>query len=232
MAVLLTPNDIAALIVEVRDFAPAGMDKPTAIKWFDTAIAICLAESGGNLVAKSSISTATGLWQILVSAHGPLIAEQVAKYKKLGEKNPDIFNPHVNTGCAASIYRAAGGWTPWEVYTKPISKPAYLGYLGHGAAAYEYVSNKANVNGNAIEDFLNGVKDPAGALKNSIVEPISDATNKALTFFKDAGIVIGVFILGAILLILGFWYMASQTNLGKTAISTAAKVGPISKIVK
>jgi Lysozyme like domain len=77
------------------------------------AVAVAGAESSYNPLARNSIG-ASGLWQILESAH------------------PDLFaryhwqDPAQNAVMAYSVWRAAGGsWTPWTTWTGG----SYLQYL-------------------------------------------------------------------------------------------------------
>lgn len=64
--------------------------------------AIALAESSGNPFAQNSIG-ATGLWQILLSAH-PSMTEA------------DAMNPDLATEYAHKLW-SQYGWQPWEAYT-------------------------------------------------------------------------------------------------------------------
>lgn len=103
---LFTAPQLAALWVQ------AGGPKNVA----DTAAAIALAESGGDPNIVNSIG-ATGLWQI---------------YNGNGEV-PGAKDPMTNARMAVAKYKAAGGFSPWTVYTgadTPGHAKTYTQYLG------------------------------------------------------------------------------------------------------
>lgn len=69
------------------------------------AVMVAGAESGYRPDAANPTSSARGMWQIMLSAHRDL---------------PDIDNwadPYANARMAYSIFRSAGGWSPWTTYT-------------------------------------------------------------------------------------------------------------------
>lgn len=66
------------------------------------AVAVCLAESGGN--EHASNYCCVGLWQINVLVH--------TQYTKKA-----MENGVANVTAACVIFHAAGGWQPWESYT-------------------------------------------------------------------------------------------------------------------
>lgn len=67
-----------------------------------TGVAVALAESGGDPNISNSIG-ATGLWQILLSAH-PSVSGTQAR------------DPNFATGYAHKLWQQSG-WQPWEAYT-------------------------------------------------------------------------------------------------------------------
>lgn len=83
-----------------------------------TAVAVAGAESGYNPTARNSIG-ASGLWQILQSAHQGLWS--------MG----DWRDPAVNARMAYSVWHAAHGWTPWTTWTGG----SYRSHLSEAQAA-------------------------------------------------------------------------------------------------
>lgn len=89
-----------------------------------TAVAIALAESGGNPNAYNPETAAGtpegqgsyGLWQIYLKAHPEFAAT-------------DLYDPDLNAEAAFSIYNAAGGFSPWSTY----NSGAYQSYLENAA---------------------------------------------------------------------------------------------------
>jgi murein DD-endopeptidase MepM/ murein hydrolase activator NlpD len=85
-----------------------------------TAVAIAMAESGGNpnAIGDKSIGGSDGLWQIYTKAHPDL----VQKY--------NLFDPLQNAMAAYQVYKNAGNkFTPWTTY----NTGAYLKYVGQNA---------------------------------------------------------------------------------------------------
>jgi hypothetical protein len=82
--------------------ANAGFSGPA----LQTAVAIALAESGGNpnAVGDLNLGTSVGLWQINLRAH-PEFA------------NVNLRDPQTNANAAFAIYTAAGSsFSPWSTY--------------------------------------------------------------------------------------------------------------------
>ncbi|HWV44721.1 MAG TPA: transglycosylase SLT domain-containing protein, partial [Nitrospira sp.] len=112
----MTDNEIAVLI-SLNNWGPGPGNSAAAIKFLDTAIAICRAESGGNPNAVSNTGD-YGLWQINKAAH--------PQYFPPKAQGGYIWDPLSNTYVAKTIYAAAGGWSPWSTY-KNGSYKAHLG---------------------------------------------------------------------------------------------------------
>jgi hypothetical protein len=214
-------------------------------KWLDVAIAICLAESHGDTQAKNP-SGASGLWQIMMPLHQDLVnkaatvvegwdkdasaakgADKAFQGNHLGVTPTQggatytVWDARVNTYTAAEVYRAANfKWTPWQTYTDG----SYKQYLGHGKAAYAFLTNPSN-----IEHMK---KELDTIIKNDHViggiGPISMPSWLAPIFswLASAGITVGAFLLGAIVVILGIWLIVSKTKAGK-AVKSGAKLAAL-----
>ena len=245
----LTPNQIAVLIYWVGIFGPqSALQTPTYINnqgqtqveipkpgsperkrvenWLDTAIAICLAESGGDTQAKNA-SGASGLWQIMLPLHQDLV-NSAATVVEGWDKQPSqgnhlgvtpaeggatytVWDARVNTYAAGEVYKAAGyKWTPWQSYTTG----AYKKELGHGKAAYAFLTNPSNIEHEkkAIDTIIKQDHVIGGIGPISVpswMQPIID-------FLKSAGITVGVFLIGAVIVLLGAWLVISKTKAGRT----------------
>lgn len=100
----------------------AGFSGPDLL----TAVAVALAESGGNPQAYNPESAAGapqgqgsfGLWQIYLKAHPQF-------------SGANLFDPGTNAAAAYSIYSSAGGFSPWSTFTSG----AYQGNLAAVNAA-------------------------------------------------------------------------------------------------
>ncbi len=76
-------------------------------EWVEWGLTIMSCESGGNPLAKSPISTASGLFQHLASYWQDRSA-------RAGWAGADIFNPEANIAVAAWLLDGGKGWRHWE----------------------------------------------------------------------------------------------------------------------
>jgi hypothetical protein len=92
-----------------------------------TAVAVALAESGGNVTAYNPETAAGaaqgkgsyGLWQIYLTAHPQYTAAQ-------------LLDPQTNANAAYAVYVAAGySFSPWSTY----NSNAYLAFATQAGAA-------------------------------------------------------------------------------------------------
>lgn len=204
-----------------------------AIRFLDVALAVCQAESGFNPLAKNPDSNARGLWQIMTTVHAALIEQESKRWQtELGTaRKPNIFHPLVNTSVAHILYQQSG-WKPWEAY----KTGAYKRYLGHGAAAMKYLLSPTHINADMQSLEANLISNQAYTEAVGIVVPgvgiasaLPDWASGLFDFLKEGAMSVGVFVLGAILLILGVVYLVSQSKAGKAVIANtpaglAAKV--------
>lgn len=77
-----------------------------------TAVAVALAESGGNPQAVGDQGTSYGLWQIHLPAHPGITAAQAQ-------------DPTQGAAAAFAISKGGTNWSPWSTYTNG----AYTSYL-------------------------------------------------------------------------------------------------------
>ena len=93
------------------------------------AVAIALAESGGNAEAHNAVppDNSYGLWQInMLGSMGP------ARRKQFGLKsNEDLYNPTTNAKAAYSIASGGKNFGPWSTY----GSGAYLRYMSRANKA-------------------------------------------------------------------------------------------------
>lgn len=164
------------------------------------AVAICLAESGGETTATHKNSNGTtdfGLWQIN-SVHGDLLAGK------------DWTDPNVNAGIASQIWAQAGNsFTPWSTYTSG----AYFIHMGVASAAVK--------NG--------GQEIPTTASNAALLDPLggvgSILTLGTLLGDPNLWLRIAEFILGFILLIIAFMKMTGNNQMSGTTKGILAAAG-------
>lgn len=213
-----SPNEIAGLIYLVGNWGPGSKDKAPA--FLDTAIAVCLAESGGEDTAINPPATknpdgsytspdkyATGLWQIMYPDHRDLLDKYGEKYATSPGTMKLGIHPLVNTSAARDLQQTQG-WQPWTAYTNG----AYKKYTGHGAAAYAWISNKNNVQGlqAKMANYGANAAPPKIAIDTSWQDVLKGFPQFFGNFLKQAGITTAIFIGGSILVILGAWFLLSQ----------------------
>ena len=121
----LSPSDIAIYA------ANAGFTGDDLV----TAVAIAMAESGGNVNAKGDINLAPtngpsiGLWQINTGSHAhPELA------------SVDLTDPQTNANYAFQIYSVHGNFRPWSTYI-------HANYLNYYADALQGVNDAGLANG-------------------------------------------------------------------------------------
>lgn len=101
---------------EIRKYASnagfAGSD-------LDIAVAVALAESGGNTTAHNPKppDNSYGLWQI--NMLGDLGPDRRKRYKLA--KNEDLFDPATNARVAKGVHDGSG-WAAWTTYTRGTYK--------------------------------------------------------------------------------------------------------------
>lgn len=263
---LLSPNDIATLIYMAGDFGPFLGTKDTqgkggtiiqhtpppgspervkAENWLDTAIAICLAESGGNTHAENP-SGAVGLWQILAKVHQKELHDAIVYWSTQTGKVLNEFDGRVNTMAASHVYQNAGNnWNPWQTFTEPHNSPSsYVHYLGHGKTAYAFLTNQAHLKASVsrLNSELNADKFTAGVggllggqvsgsnigtdLKN-LIPNVPSWVGSILSGFKGFGIPIGTFLLGLALIGIGIWVILNHSKAGKSVKKSITKAATV-----
>lgn len=93
-----------------------------------TAVAIALAESGGDPQAVGDQGTSYGLWQIHYTVHPELLN---------GADPSTLFDPQTNANAAYALYSRRGGFGDWSTYTVPNSQGImpYAKYLDQAEQA-------------------------------------------------------------------------------------------------
>lgn len=165
------------------------------------AVAVALAESGGNPAAHNTNAgtgdNSYGLWQInMLGALGP------AWLKTLGlASNDALFDPVANAQAAYAISSGGTSWSPWSTY----KSGAYRQYLARGqAAASGSGGSLAGIHiplpGGGINfgNPLDGVTDTIGGALGSAVAPFVDGLRR----LSVIGLAVGG---GVALVVLGAW---------------------------
>lgn len=202
----------------------APYTKDDIISWLDVAVAVCLAESGGDPAAKNPSSSATGLWQIMYSVHKDKVEpaykflQETYNYKTdMGEGQDRLLDPVINSRVALMVYgespvnpKSTSRFSPWEAY----NTGAYKAYLGHGKTVYATAGKAIPIAGqfrtSALGNTVRDVKDSVGGVVSSVPNAIASATKSTLGFVKAGAINAGVFILGLIVVILGVWFLLNK----------------------
>lgn len=190
-----------------------------------TAVAVALAESGGETTAtnkNSNASTDYGLWQIN-TIHGQLLNQ--------GDK----FNPLDNAKMAYTVWQRAGNkWTPWTVFkssayrtrmaeaslgaAKPTDPPETVG------TPQDTSTVPAGVEGAAPGGIPQGITSalsllgPIGTALGSVVGIFNRLTSGALLLR------VGAFMVGSLLIVFSLFRLSGADQMLLSSVKTAAKV--------
>lgn len=167
------------------------------------AVAVALAESGGNPNAHNAVppDNSYGLWQInMLGSLGP------SRRSSLGiSSNDALYDPATNARAMAMLSNKGASWTPWTTYTRGT----YKLYLNRGKAAAGNVSSDPGTP-QSTEDQRSGLA-KLGAL---ITDP---AVYRKL----------GMYSVGAVLILIGFIGLVGVAGAGQ-----ALKAVKVVKAVK
>jgi hypothetical protein len=200
-----------------RDDRPSN-DRNTKNSELATAVAIALAESGGNPNAYNA-SPAYGLWQIHPG-------------------DSSLFDPANNARAAWGKYSGAGNsFSPWTTF----NQRTYVPFVPRGNVAAASTTppgfTSRWING-ALRDlplgFLGGAFAPAIAAGGSVLGSVSHAftgewAKDLATFLSfitspELWLRVGEAIGGAILLLFALWLLFSQTRTGERMNAAAGSV--------
>lgn len=115
----------------ISDAAIASAARAQGLNPTNTAIAvaIALAESGGNTRAHNAVppDNSYGLWQInMLGSMGP------ERRKQFGlTSNDQLYDPNVNAKAMSAISNGGTNWKPWTTYTRGT----YRAYMARGMQA-------------------------------------------------------------------------------------------------
>ena len=172
-----------------------------------TAVAVALAESGGNPAAVNRANTNGsvdyGLFQIN-TVHGPLLTQ--------GDK----FDPAANARMAFTVWSRAGNkWTPWSVY-KSGSYRAFMPQGTLGAASPAPVGSAPQ----------SPAGDPAAATPppTTVAGFIDTFTQQFAQGFAGLLIRLGLLVLGAAMVLVS---VAKVTGVSNVASAAVGRVIPI-----
>lgn len=162
------------------------------------AVAVALAESGGNPSAHNATppDNSYGLMQInMLGAMGP------ERRKKYGLKsNEDLYDPATNMKVAHGIFKGSG-WKAWTTYTRGTYKK-YMSMSDSGTTPAESPTAGTDSDGSTITGGLNAL---GGNLFNA--------------FQNIGGVIIGVVLIIAAIIIL-----VMQTKTGKAVVKGVGKI--------
>lgn len=189
-----------------------------------TAVAIALAESGGNPRAHNPVppDNSYGLWQInMLGGMGP------ERRKRFNLKsNEDLFEPSTNARVAYALWKDRGNFSAWSTY----SNGRYLTYMPRANAAVKKnggaASGRVGEGGNSplprpdtpLPDGLEGtiydLRDTLAGVKGFV-----DSLTNPQTWLR-----VGMFAGGAVLVIVGVLFLIGQSKTART-VASAIPVG-------
>lgn len=196
----------------------------------NVAVAVALAESGGNTQAYNPEVAANtpqgsgsrGLWQIYGVAH--------PEYN-----NDSAFNPEINAQAAYKVFREAGNrFTPWSTYNAGLANPKQdyaraLGNASPGGFLLNTIRGQSNrpqqaSRPNQLSNSLSVQMGGGITKQESTPEQIASAITGAVTGGRSASD-ITVYFLGGFLIVVAiiFLLLGTETGreVGKAAIAAA-----------
>jgi hypothetical protein len=131
-----------------------------------TAVAVALAESSGDTHARAPSGCCHGLWQIHARAHNEAIT--------------DLWDPAYNARVAHRIWTRAGGWGPWEAYTRGL----HTRYLPQ--ARTSSTSGSAIQPVGLLDDIIDILPNPLGVITDAAGDVVGAAADAVGDFSGDA----------------------------------------------
>lgn len=188
----------------------------------DTAVAVALAESGGNPKTHNNKppDDSYGLYQInYFKGIDPNTQKYVdlrtPRTKEFGSPE-SLYDPQKNTQAAYSIWKVSG-WSAWTTYTSG----RYKDFLGKTPGAELGKTIPENAKADA--------KDAANTAAN-VASDIPSAINAfSSTIFKGMSNIVGV-IVAVVFLVLGVVILVMNTKTGSAAVKTATKVAKVAAV--
>jgi len=179
------------------------------------AVAIALAESGGNPNAHNAVppDNSYGLWQInMLGSMGP------ARRKQFGLKsNSDLFNPATNAKAAYALSNSGKSFLPWTTYTSG----RYLAYMSRARKA----AGNPDTSGGTTDAQQAGLSDvfewPGEILK------FFDFITEASTWLR-----LGMILSGGAAVLFALFQISGQTDKAKAMVDTVTNVLPPARGVK
>lgn len=197
----------------ISDAAIAGYARNAGLSGQSVAIAvaIALAESGGNTTDHNAVppDNSYGLWQInMLGSMGP------DRRAKLGiSSNEELYDPAVNARAMSMISNGGRNWKDWTTYTRGT----YLRYYSRGNSAAGTVMSSANTSQAIPIASQNSLASISGFLK---------LISSPATWVRIGLLTLGVgFVFYGLFKITGDNQLSQGTKaLGKAALSAAVKV--------
>jgi hypothetical protein len=198
---------------------PNDIPEQRWMDWLSDAVAICLAESKGVVTATHTNDDGSkdwGLYQIndVHKASFPLLWAQ-------------RLEAVANVKMAAGVFRGAGhSWGPWSTYEAGYGSFTAYKNVGNECAGYVRLKGELALN-EAYTEAIGGMF-PLVHAAAGVADFASDPLGGILAFVKQAGAVIGLFVLGLLLLAIGLWAAMRETKAGRAVTN----VNPISRVLK
>jgi hypothetical protein len=181
----------------------------------DIAVAVALAESGGNTKAYNGNGKdrSYGLWQINMYGNmGP------ARQRQFALPSYDaLYQPEVNAKAAKAIHKSQGWQRGWTTY----ANGAYLKHMdkAKGATATEPRDGIVDQVGDAVKGLnpVTGVAESINVLGTNVFKGVSNV----------AGILVAI-----ALLVVGVVFLVMSSKGAKKAVNIAANVVPGGQVAK
>lgn len=213
---------------KISDEAIAGYAYQAGVRGtqLELAVAIALAESGGNTEAHNAKppDDSYGLWQInMLGAMGP------ARRLQFGlQSNADLFDPAKNAKAMFALSGGGRNWTAWTTYTRGN----YKAHLNAGANAVSALNQRIGGGGNPLDKLKSFLMDKAqsGALPNAVagIPGVQGIANLGEFFGKvmdpETWKRVALFVVGFAFIIFALFKLTGNNKLEEKT-KTIAKIG-------
>ena len=173
-------------------------------KFLTTALAIAGAESGYDSAKVNGPNR--GLFQIDSVKHAAIVDGR------------NLLDPLVNISVAAAISKqaVANGEDMFSPWSETMRSPFFQLERQRTASVYGQLDklNQSTLDSEAARALMEFQKDSQPSALDRVLNPLgtlNDATGKVLQFVKESATVVGVFLLGIVLLIIGLILLVGRT---------------------
>lgn len=206
------------------------------------AVAIALAESG---IGNGQLASSTTAYNPETAAHTPIGSGSRGLWQVWGKGHPEynndtLYDPKVNAAAAFSLYKAAGGFSPWTTASSVNgAPPRYLAYLPAAQSAAQKLGGSVTTPPSSgggvsspLDPILKNILGSAGTPSADLIANVQQGGLDPLAFLtsvqgwlKVKGEQVSFFIIGLLIIVIGGFLVIYDPL--KKGVGEALKAGMI-----